>query len=106
MKKIRKHRQEQMFELIRKWEEGGLSQEQFFDKYKVAKSTFGYWRKKYLAESENNKAKSDFIPVKLEQPEVTAEEALAELELVYPNGVRLKFTSDIELSRLKPLIIL
>ncbi len=95
-----------MYKLICQWEDSGLSQREFFAKNGIVKSTFGYWRKKYLADAENGKDKKDFIAVKLAQSEVTTEGQLAELELIYPNGVRLKFTSDIELSRLKPLIIL
>ena len=37
-----------MYALIRKWEQSGLSQAKFFSEHKISKSTFGYWRKKYL----------------------------------------------------------
>jgi hypothetical protein len=85
MRKNQKYTKEQMFALIGKCEQSGLSQEKFFDQHKISKSTFGYWRKKYLKET-CNKGKDNFIPVKVgnltdNRPDV--------LEVVYPVGVRL-----------------
>jgi len=39
-----------MYALIRKWEQSGLPQAKFFSEHKISKSTFGYWRRKYLRE--------------------------------------------------------
>ena len=94
-----------MYALIRKWESGELSQEQFLHKHGIAKSTFGYWRKKYLKETINSKRKENFIPVKITKPG-SSENNAGVLELVYPNGVRLVCSAGMDLSRLKPLIVL
>jgi hypothetical protein len=92
-----------MYALILEWENSGLSQEKFYKQHGISKSTFGYWRKKYLKEIGPSKTKDNFIPVKVgaiidRRPEF--------LEVVYPNGVRLVCSSGMDLSRLKPLIVL
>ncbi len=94
-----------MYGLIRKWESSGLTQEQFFRQHGIVKSTFGYWRKKYLKETGNSKRKKSFIPVKIAKTGFT-DNSQGVLELVYPNGVHLVCSTGIELSRLKPLIVL
>lgn len=94
-----------MYSLIRKWESSGLSQTQFFRQNGISKSTFGYWRKKYLKETSNSKKQEHFIPVKISKAGRTGN-SQGVLELVYPNGVRLVCSTGIELSRLKPLIVL
>ncbi len=53
-----------MYTLIRKWEASGLSQAKFFTEHKISKSTFGYWRKKYLREQEQLKEKGKMIPIR------------------------------------------
>jgi len=103
MRKNQKYSKDQMFSLILECENSGLSQEKFFDQHKISKSTFGYWRKKYLKETGHGKRKDNFIPVKVgtvknKSPEV--------LELVYPNGVRIVCPAGMNLSRLKQLIAL
>ena len=94
-----------MYALIRKWEVSGLSQEQFLRQQGIAKSTFGYWRKKYLKETGDNKRKENFIPVKIDKADKT-QKGTEVLELIYPNGVRLVCSARMDLSRLKPLIVL
>jgi len=94
-----------MYSLIRKWESSGLSQTQFFRQNGVSKSTFGYWRKKYLNEEGKNKPQDTFIPVKIANTP-KADNNPSVLEVVYPNGVRLVCSAGMDLSRLKPLIIL
>ena len=94
-----------MYALIRQWESGGLSQVQFIHQQGIAKSTFGYWRKKYLKETGSSKRKENFIPVKIARTGIANNSAGA-IELVYPNGVRLVCSAGIDLSRLKPLIVL
>ena len=95
-----------MYALIRKWESSGLSQEQFFRKHGIAKSTFGYWRKKYLKETSNSKRKKNFIPVNIAKTDYINNKGQGVLELIYPNGVRLVCSANMELPRLKPLIVL
>jgi len=106
MQKYRRHSKDKMYALIRKWEKSGLSQEQFFRTHEIAKSTFGYWRKKYLKETGRIKEKESFIPVKIGPVAPKKNQAIGTLELFYPNGVRLVCSENMDFSRLKPLIIL
>lgn len=91
-----------MYALIRDWESSGITQEQFFLEQGIARSTFGYWRKKYLKETGPGKAKKGFIPVKFNSGDKGAQV----IELFYPNGIRLVCSADMDLSRLKSLIVL
>ena len=95
-----------MYALIREWESSSLPQELFIKDKKIVKSTFGYWRKKYLQEKKS-KACPGFIPLQISEPiqeDPVKDEGV--IELTYPNGVQLKCSDQIELSRLKTLIIL
>jgi transposase-like protein len=92
-----------MYALIRKWEESGLTQENFFHQHGIPKSTFAYWRKKYLKEPGQSNGKNSFIPVKVDNATIKSQQVI---ELVYPNEVRLACSADTELSRLKSLIVL
>ena len=94
-----------MYALIRQWESSGLTQEQFFRQHNIAKSTFGFWRKKYLEEKGKVKDKGNFVPVKISDSGNTNSSS-GMIELVYPNGVRLVCSTGMDLSRLKPLIVL
>lgn len=93
-----------MYSLIREWESSGISQLEFLKHHQVARSTFGYWRKKYLLEN-NSKAEGKFISVKIADSVTGATSGLP-IELHYPNGIRLVCSSGMDLSRLKPLIVL
>ena len=94
-----------MYSLIRKWEGGDLTQQQFNHKHGISKSAFSYWRKKYLKESGKKEKRENFIPVKISDGPSNGCTTRA-IELVYPNGVRLICSSGMDLARLKPLIVL
>ena len=94
-----------MYRLIRDCEVSGISQEKFFKERGIAKSTFGYWRKKY--QKENRTSKSSFIPVKVSsRNKRAAVPPQGLIELNYPNGVSLTCSDQLDLSRLKTLIVL
>lgn len=105
MQKNRKHTNNQMYDLIRNWEASGLTQAQFFLQHGITKSTFGYWRKKYLKEFGQESKKDKFIPIQISDQD-NGYPNTKPIELVYPNGIRLVCSADMDLSRLKPLIIL
>lgn len=92
-----------MFALIRECEGSDLSQEKFVKHHGISKSTFGYWRKKYQEETGANKRKDNLIPIKVSN---ATEKHPDVLEIVYPNGVRLVCSPCMDISRLKPLIVL
>ena len=92
-----------MYALIREWERSGMSLKRFFEQHKIPRSTVGYWRKKYIREKLPGKGKDNFIPVRVGN---TSEKNPELLQVIYPNGVRLVCSAGIDLSRLKPLIVL
>lgn len=96
-----RYSKEQMYALIRKWEESELPQKEFIHQHGIARGTFGYWRTKYLKET--GSGKDSFIPVKVDH---AVNHNTETLEVVYPNGVRLLYPAAMDLALLKPLIIL
>lgn len=106
MRKHRKNTQQEMFTLIRKWEASGISQEKFFKDSGIAKSTFGYWRKKYLREYGADKDQGrNFIPVKIDAPvEESGHKTENQIELHYPNGVNLIWSGNIDFAKLMKLV--
>lgn len=103
MEKYKRYSEEQSYALIRKWESSGLTQDEFTKQHNIARSTFGYWRKKYLKKCGSGKATNNFIPVKINKTG-KRNESMGDLELIYPNGVRLVCLASIELSKIKALI--
>lgn len=94
-----------MFALIRKCESSGLSQEEFFRQHGVARSTFLYWRRKYLKDGSETTVpeKGKFIPVKLSGSEQPVE-ITGIVEVIYPSGIRVVCPAEMDLSRLAPII--
>ena len=96
-----------MFRLIQECESSGISQAKFIHDNGIAKSTFGYWRKKYLRKKHGTKSTPTFIAVNVDhEMDNNVSRVSDPIELSYPNGVRLTCSSQMDLSRLKPLIIL
>jgi hypothetical protein len=89
MQKRQNFTKRQMYALIHKWESSGLSQEKFLQQHGIAKSTFAYWRNKYLRETGHNTKKGSFIPVKVESHDRSVSGFTGMIEIIYPNGVRL-----------------
>jgi len=58
-----------MYALIRKWEQSGLPQAKFFSEHKISKSTFGYWRRKYLREQVQIKTQGKMVPIHILAPD-------------------------------------
>ena len=104
-------------ELYRRQQESGLTVKDFCLNEGIAESTFYYWRKK----THKNNANQDFIPlvVKSSQPLLAQSYAKSHtrvqesgemddvlLELVYPNGTKLRIKKDIDLTHLRDLVCL
>ena len=95
-----------MYALIRKWESSGLSQLKFLEQTGVSKSTFGYWRKRYLEEQgAGTSATGKFIPVKVSPDKKSLIKENHSLEIIYPNGVRLLCPAVMNLASIKELIV-
>lgn len=104
-------------ELYRRQQESGLSVKDFCSNEGIAKSTFYYWHKKVR----KNRSKQDFIPLvvksapsnlavnhskghSLVTDSVETDDVL--LELVYPNGTKLRIKKDLDLTHLRALVCL
>lgn len=104
-------------ELYGRQQESGLKVKDFCSNEGIAEATFYYWKKKLHKDTSKNR----FIPlvVKSGQPSIrqnfktqspsenygqqkTENEFL--LELVYPNGTRLRIKNDLDLTHLRALI--
>jgi transposase-like protein len=77
-------------QIVMQQKESGQTTKEFCEHHGINRATFYYWKKK-LSEH------SSFIRVK-------SEEISSGLELVYPNGVRLKIAHGANLADLKRLI--
>ncbi len=67
---------------VQKWRESTLTKKEFCQQQGIKESTFGYW----IARS-NEKRKRGFLP--LSAPCAGA----APVEIIYPNGIRVKVTA-------------
>lgn len=101
-------------ELHRRQQESGLTVKDFCFNEAIAPATFYYWKKKL-----KKNGTPDFIPLVVksgttlpaqpynDQPSVAQTgEPDALLELVYPNGTRLRIKKDLDLVQLRSLICL
>ena len=87
---------EEMFTLIKSWESSQESQAHFCNRHDVTLSTFSYWRTKYRKEKRAMPASGSFIGLQPQLPEG--------LEILYPNGVRIRLTPDSPLAEVQALI--
>ena len=104
-------------DLYRRQQESGLTVKEFCSNEGIAESTYYYWHKKLG----KNRTHQDFIPLvvrsgssqitpgpskghSLVTDPVESDDVL--LELVYPNGVKLRIKKDMDLSQLRALVCL
>jgi hypothetical protein len=76
---------EEMFPIIEAWQSSGLTKQVFCDQQGMAKSVFFYWHKKYKAEQDPG----GFLPMKIED-----DSSHTKIEIVYPNGIMLRFPGN------------
>ena len=109
MRKNHKYNKEQMYDTIEKWQASSLSQHQFCIGEDLSKSTLGYWLKKYRKEKgqpkpSRGKPVKTFIPVEVSRTLGPAVLDVEQLEIAYPNGVKVTCRSSMDMHRLKTLI--
>lgn len=88
-----------MFTLIAAWELSQEPQTHFCHRHDVTLGTFSYWRTKYLQEkngTEPSPALGNFIGLQPHLPEG--------LEILYPNGVRIRLSESSLLADVQALI--
>ena len=78
-------KQEKMFSLIEQWRAGGTTQKEFCRQHQIKLSTFGYWNTRYRRHQ--NEQGGGFV-------QVASSYSSQDIEIIYPNGVRLSLSSD------------
>ena len=105
--KDKSHNQE-MFRLVERWEQSGMSLRAFSKTVVMSYEKLRYWKKKFKGINQNTKQEflvipkdtSDFIPVETPYKAV----GFSCLQISYPNQVKLSCPSDIGIDTLKSLI--
>jgi len=87
-KKKRIALQEEMSYHIQCWQQGKQSQKEYCHENNLAYHTFIYWLTKLRRKQ--SPIEQAFIPVQMDQP---VKSSATELEIVFPNGVRLRVSS-------------
>jgi hypothetical protein len=88
---------DEMRPIIERWEVSGLTKKEFCDQQQIAPSVFYYWYKKYKTQDNS----SGFIPIKIKSTTYGDH-----LEIIYPNGVKLKLSPDVSPAMLRQYIYL
>jgi len=97
--------QKEMFAMIKSSIESGINRKLFFKQQGISVHTYYYWYQKY--KRTEIKPEDKFIPVIIGKPIKPIEQATpkkTEIEIFYPNGVRVKLTQELDLPVLKSLI--
>ena len=104
-------------ELYQQHQESGLTVRDFCSNEGIAPSTFYYWHKKI----KKNNTIRDFIPLLVDPPQPVTPQSYVKshapvhdnkniedalLELVYPNGTKLRIRQDLDLGHLRTLVCL
>ena len=96
-----------MFPLIEKYLNSQLSQKAFCQQQNLSFAVFGYWLKKYRKARHSsplvvkNSTQAAFVPIHVPPPAPAAQSVC---ELVFPNGVTLRFSQPVEPNLLIQLI--
>ncbi len=103
--KLREKSEKEKFDFVKSCKESGMVRKVYCKEHGVSLATFYNWHKKYRESELNTDEK--FIPVVLssqtKQPEQTIAKNI-EIEISYPNGVRVKLNQEMDLPMLRSLI--
>lgn len=84
-----------MYPLIEGFSSSGMTLKEYAKFHGIKYYTYKYWLRKYRADQKHESSKSgssNFIPV-----QITAEKVAAyNFDIVYPNGVQIKFTNSLD----------
>jgi len=92
------NKEEQWFSLFEEWEGSQMSQEKFCKSKGIKKSTFGYWRKKHI------KSQIPDQGTPLAGSFIALETPIGQMEIIYPNGVRVQVPTGSTAQALSALI--
>ena len=101
---------EQFRQIHEEWRQSGLSVQQYCENIGIREGRFYYWKAKLKAES-LPAVYGGFVPVKMSGKSgracaSAAGSASALCEVVYPNGVTVRVTSDMTLDQLRQMVTL
>jgi predicted acetyltransferase len=100
----RKRKQEnkiEMLQFIEEWKQSGESQTTFCKNKKLSFHIFYYWLRRYKDQSRPATTRKAFIPVTIPVNEMTSSN---EIEIYYPNGVRIVLPKNSDLSMVRTFI--
>lgn len=92
-------KQSEKFKVIEAWKASGVSQQAFCKSQGIAYSGFHYWYKRYR-QIKSDKASRDFVPVEITHTVSN----FPVVELIFPDGKRIKFYQPVEVSVLRSLL--
>ena len=90
--------------MIGQQQTSGLTVREFCFAEHISPANFYYWRKRLLLD-ENPEAPT-FVPVCIEKPKRLLEPVPENLELTYPNGVRISVSTKCELNLIRELVLI
>ena len=110
MKYRNKERADEMRLIIKKWQDSGLSKYSFCKQNNYSRATLNYWLTKH-GYNLNSPLPKKNIPKKQSSKGTcvpvhgcSSPELFSELELEYPNGVKLRLPNDLPSDKLRTLI--
>ena len=108
MKQKYKSHQQDMFHLVERWEQSGMSLRAFSKSEVISYEKLRYWKRKFNGSNINTRQKLSATPkdipdfISVEVPNNVAD--FSGLQLTFPNQVKVTCPSDIGLDTLKSLI--
>jgi len=90
---------QQMFEMIERWQQSGLSQKSFCEKESLKFKSFYYWYRRYRQRNPATEGKSGFVKSEIEKPD-----SPCSIEIHFPVNVRPFFHEPVSPDYLKALI--
>ncbi|HET7116809.1 MAG TPA: hypothetical protein VFI29_09980 [Hanamia sp.] len=91
---------QQMFEMVERWKQSGLSQKAFCEQQSIRFHKFYYWFKCYRRQHDMVDNNSEgFVKLKIEKPSIASS-----VEIYFPGGIRVLFHTPVSSNYLKTLI--
>lgn len=99
--------EKEMFSLVKSCLDSGTSKREYLRQNGISEGIFYFWYKKYKASIAKQEDK--FIPLVIPETSKHPEQKTTvtkktELEICYPNGVKVKLTQELDLTVLRSLI--
>lgn len=102
---LRRKSEKDKFAFVKSCLESGMIKKAYCKEHGISLATFYNWHKKYMEAGHKNEGK--FIPLVISSPSKQPEQTLArniEIEISYPNVVRVKLKQEMDLLMLRSLV--